>query len=88
VGKRHFLVLSAATGVGDDAARAAREGLQAAGFCAALPRRLATGAIEIGFVGALPAGFDGRSLAPALDCARRPCARLRSTRTSCRLRGG
>jgi phosphoserine phosphatase len=62
VGKRHFLVLTAAAGVGDGAGAAARAGLQAAGFCAALPRRLAAGALEIGFVGAPRAEFDPRGL--------------------------
>jgi phosphoserine phosphatase len=60
MGKRHFLVLTASEGVGDGAGEAGRAALQAAGFCAALPRRLAGSAVEIGFVGALPEGFDPR----------------------------
>jgi phosphoserine phosphatase len=63
-GKRHLLVLTAAAGVGDAAGHAARAALQAAGFCAALPHRLAAGALEIDFVGALPEGFDPRGLLP------------------------
>jgi phosphoserine phosphatase len=64
VGKRHFLVLTAAAGVADDVGQAARAALQAAGFCAALPRRLAAGALDIGFVGAIPEGLDPRGLLP------------------------
>ncbi|WP_299132344.1 phosphoserine phosphatase SerB [uncultured Amaricoccus sp.] len=56
-GRRHFLVLTAAAGVGDDFGLAARAALSADHFCAALPRRLAPTAIEIGFVGPLPEGF-------------------------------
>jgi phosphoserine phosphatase len=64
VGRRHFLVLTAAAGVGDDAGEAAREALHATGQSAALPRRLAGSALEIGFVGTLPVGFDPRALLP------------------------
>jgi phosphoserine phosphatase len=62
VGRRHVLVLTAAGGVDDAAGRAARAALQAAGFCAALPRRLAATAVQVGFVGAVPPGFDARGL--------------------------
>lgn len=61
---RHFLVLTAAAGVGDDAGAAGHGRLQAAGLGATRPRRLAAGALEIGFVGAPPAGFDPRALLP------------------------
>ncbi len=57
MGRRHFLVLTAAEGVADAAGAAARAALQAEGMCAALPRRLAATALEIGFVGGLPEGF-------------------------------
>jgi phosphoserine phosphatase len=61
VTRRHFLVLTAAEGVADDVASAARAMLREAGFCAALPRRLAPTAVQIGFVGALPERFDPRA---------------------------
>ncbi|HMR52089.1 MAG TPA: phosphoserine phosphatase SerB [Amaricoccus sp.] len=57
VGDR-VLVLTAAAGVGDDAAEAARTALAAARLGPSAPRRLAESAVEIGFSGALPAGFD------------------------------
>lgn len=56
-GRPHFLVLTASAGVGDDLGHAARAALSADRFRAAPPRRLAPTAVEIGFVGPLPAGF-------------------------------
>jgi phosphoserine phosphatase len=67
MGKRHFLVLTAAAGVPDEAGVAGRAALRQAGFCAATPRRLASSAIEIGFVGAIPPGFDPRPLVDGAD---------------------
>jgi phosphoserine phosphatase len=61
-GKRHFLVLTASAGVDDALAERARAALQALDQCAALPRRLAPTAVEIGFVGALPDPFDTPTL--------------------------
>ena len=52
------LVLTAAAGVGDAAVEAARAALAASGLQPVAPRRLAESAVEIGFAGALPAGFD------------------------------
>jgi phosphoserine phosphatase len=51
------LVLTAAAGVGDAEAAAAKETLAGAGAHPAVPRRLADSAVEIRFSGALPAGF-------------------------------
>jgi phosphoserine phosphatase len=65
--RRHVLVLTAAGRLADDAGKLARAGLQAAGVCAALPRRLADTALEIGFVGALPDGFDAGALVDGAD---------------------
>jgi phosphoserine phosphatase len=61
-GKRHFLVLTASAGVEDALGERARASLQALDLCAALPRRLAPTAVEIGFVGALPEPFDTSAL--------------------------
>jgi phosphoserine phosphatase len=61
-GKRHFLVLTASAGVDDALAERARAALQALDQCAALPRRMAPTAVEIGFVGALPEPFDTTTL--------------------------
>ncbi len=61
-GKRHFLVLTASAGVEDVLAAQARAVLQALDQCAALPRRLAPTAVEIGFVGALPYPSDTSKL--------------------------
>lgn len=68
-GRRHFLVLTAAAGVGDDLGSAMRDRLRGAEFCAALPRRLAGTAVEIGFVGPLPEGFAAEieSVAKGVD---------------------
>ena len=52
------LVLTAAAGVGEGAAAAGRGALAAAGLRPGAPRRLAESAVEIGFSGPLPAGFD------------------------------
>jgi phosphoserine phosphatase len=71
---RRFLVLTAAAGVGDEAGHAARAGLAAAGLAAEPPRRLAATALEIGFVGVLPGGFDVRAVAPGLDANVVPAA--------------
>ena len=62
--RRHFLVLTAAAGVGDDLGHAARAALSADHFCAALPRRLAPTALEIGFIGPLPEGFGTSDVLP------------------------
>jgi phosphoserine phosphatase len=61
-GKRHFLVLTASAGVEDVLAAQARGALQALDQCAALPRRLAPTAVEIGFVGTLPDPYDTSAL--------------------------
>jgi phosphoserine phosphatase len=68
VGRRHFLVLTSADGVPEEAGALGRAVLQEAGLCAALPRRLAESAVEVGFVGVLPEGFaPWETLGPGVD---------------------
>jgi phosphoserine phosphatase len=76
VERRHFLVLTAADGVPEAAGALGRAVLQEAGLCAALPRRLAQGAVEVGFVGVLPEGFAPRETlaAAAVDANVVPAA--------------